>query len=330
MRVLFIGGTGNISSACTDACLARGWEVYHLNRGNRSEKTREGVVTLKADINDTRRVKEVLGNLRFDAMVDWIVFNERDAQRDLELFEGRTAQYVFISTASAYEKPPRSLPITESTPLLNPFWEYSRDKIACEEFFMDAFKRKGFPVTIVRPSHTYGDGWVPTQFGSAEFTIPQRMIEGKPIVVPGDGTNFWTLTHTTDFAKGLRGLLGNIRALGEPFHITSDEALSWDEIYRTIGRALGVEPNLVHIPSDAIVRRYPDWTGNLLGDKSYTALFDTSKIKRFVPDFLCTTPFSVGLRRSLAWLEQHPGKKVVNAETNKRMDALLADFASLQ
>lgn len=330
MRVLFVGGTGNISRACTDACLALGWEVYHLNRGNRKEEVREEVITLQSDINDTAHVKDLLKSLHFDAVVDWIVFKEEDARRDLELFRGKTEQYVFISTASAYEKPPRSLPITESTPLKNPFWQYSRDKIACERVFMEAFIKEGFPVTIVRPSYTYGNGWIPSQFGSAEYTIAQRILSGKPIVVPGDGSNFWTLTHNSDFAKGLRGLLGNRRAIGEAFHITSDEAYSWDEIYRILGKTLGVEARLLHIPTDVIVDRYPDWTGNLLGDKSYTALFDNSKIKRFVPDFLCATPFSVGLRYSLEWFEKHPEKKVVNSETDKRLDALVEEFAHLQ
>ncbi len=330
MRILFVGGTGNISRACTDACLALGWEVFHLNRGTRKEEVREGVITLTSDIHDLARVKELLKGLRFDAVVDWIVFKEEDAKRDLDLFEGKTDQYVFISTASAYEKPPRSLPITESTPLKNPFWKYSQDKIACEKVFLDAFKSKGFPITIVRPSYTYGDGWIPSQFGSAEYTIAQRILSGKPIVVPGDGTNFWTLTHNSDFAKGLRGLLGNSGAIGEAFHITSDEAYSWDEIYRTLGRALGVEPQLIHIPSELIVDRYPDWTGNLLGDKSYTALFDNSKIKRFVPDFVCTTPFSRGLRSSLEWFERHPEKKVVNPETDKRLDALVEECITIR
>lgn len=327
MKVLFVGGTGNISRACTEALLQGGNEVYHLNRGTRPEAAAKDVVSLQADINDLPSVEKSLGGLHFDAVVDWIVFNEKDAQRDIEIFRGKTDQYVYISSASAYEKPPRSFPVTESTPLGNAYWQYSRDKISGEKAFLGAYRKEGFPVTIVRPSHTYGDGWVPTPFGSADFTVAQRMLDGKPVVVPGDGQSLWTLTYNTDFAKGLAGLLGNRRAVGEAFHITSDEVLTWEEIYKSIGEALGVKPEIVHIASDYIVSRYPDWEGNLLGDKSNSAVFDNSKIKRFVPAFLCTVPFSAGIRRSIRWLDAHPDRKTINPVTEDRLNSLITAYS---
>jgi nucleoside-diphosphate-sugar epimerase len=329
MKILFIGGTGNISRACTEEVIKFGHSVFHLNRGNRPEETPKGVTTLKADINDPSQVRAALGKMRFDCIVDWIVFNANDARRDLELFSGLTDQYVFISSTSVYKKPAPSLPMTESTPLGNAYWQYSRDKIAGEMVFMEAYNSRGFPVTIVRPSHTYGDGWIPTPFGSAEFTVARRILEGREVVVPGDGQTLWTLTHNTDFAKGLRGLLGNRRAIGEAFHITGDEILTWDAIYMTLGEALGVPPKIVHIPSDYIVQRFPDWEGNLLGDKSNSALFDNSKIKRFVPDFFCTVPFSVGIKSSVRRLQANPGKKVINAGTEDRLNTLVKEYSQL-
>ncbi len=326
MKVLFIGGTGNISRACTDEALRKGFEVFHLNRGNRREFTPEGVVTLKADINDTDSVRMLIAGIHFDSVVEWIGYKPEEIQRDIDLFRGKTDQYVFISSASAYEKPPRSYIITESTPLLNPYWQYSRDKIACEQVLVDSFSREGFPMTIVRPSHTYGDGWIPTTFGSSEFTIPQRMIDGKEIIIPGDGQSLWTITHTSDFAKGFTGLLGNDRAIGEAFHITSDEALTWDSIHRIVGKALGAEPRIVHIPSDFIAGIFPEHTGNLLGDKSNSVVFDNSKIKRLVPDFICTTPFSIGVKRSIEWLNSHPDSKIINPKVNEQIEAILKAF----
>lgn len=326
MKVLFIGGTGNISSACTDAALKKGFEVFHLNRGTHAELKAEGVVTLKADINDTETVRMLTAGLHFDSIVQWIGYTALDMKRDIELFRGKTAQYVFISSASAYQKPSRSYIITESTPLINPYWQYSRDKTACEQVLTEAYAKEGFPMTIVRPSHTYGEGWIPTPFGSSEFTVPQRMLDGKEIIVPGDGQSLWTVTHTTDFAKGLVGLLCNDKAIGEAFHITSDEALTWDTIHRIIAEALGVTPKIVHIPSDYIASLFPEHTGNLLGDKSNSVVFDNTKIKRAVPDFICSTPFSVGVRRSIEWLEAHPEKKVVNQKMNEQIEAILKAF----
>lgn len=324
MKVLFIGGTGNLSSACTDAALERGIEVVHLNRGSSPAPAREGLSSIRADIADLGGVKAALGRSRFDAVVEWIGYKPADVERDIGLFRDRTAQYVFISSASAYRKPPRSFPITESTPLENPFWQYSRDKIACERLLEEARAREDFPSTVVRPSHTYGDGWVPTPFGSSDFNVAQRIIDGREVVVPGDGQSLWTLTYAPDFARGLAGLLGNGAAVGEAFHITSDEALSWDAIHLEIGAALGAVPRIAHVPSDLIAALYPEFEGNLLGDKSCSAVFDNSKIRRFVPGFACPTPFSVGLRRSLEWLGREPGRKRYKPDLDAKLDAIIA------
>jgi nucleoside-diphosphate-sugar epimerase len=326
MKVLFIGGTGNLSWSCTEAALRLGFEVVHLNRGNKPAPEREGLRSLKADINDEPAVRALLAGGRFDAIVQWIGYKPEDVKRDINLFRDATSQYVFISSASAYQKPPRSFPITESTPLANPYWQYSRDKIACERTLVEAREGEGFPFTIVRPSHTYGDGWIPTAFGSSEFTVAQRMLDGRRIVVPGDGQSLWTLTYAPDFAKGLVGLLGNRDAVGEAFHITSDELLSWDEIHLTIADALGVVPRIVHVPTDFIVSACPEYEGNLRGDKSNSAVFDNSKIKRFVPGFACTTPFAVGVRASLAWLEAHPELKRIEPRTDARIDTIIAAY----
>ncbi|MFA6504921.1 MAG: SDR family oxidoreductase [Treponemataceae bacterium] len=327
MRVLFIGGTGNISTACTHRALERNMEVFHLNRGNRPEKIPAGVRSLNADIRKPEEVRRALSNHRFDSVVQFLGYRPEHIEADVGLFEGVTEQYVFLSSASAYRRPSRFPIITESTPLANPYWEYSRLKIACEETLIRLGKEKDFPYTIIRPSHTYDDGWIPSCFGSADFGIAWRMLAGKEIVVPGDGQSLWTLTHASDFAKGLVGLLGNPSALGEAFHITSDEALTWDTIHSTIGAAFGVTPKLVHIPSDYIARIAPERAAGLLGDKATSAIFDNSKIRRFVPDFRPAIGFSEGIRRSAAWYDEHPQLKVPNAAVNEELDRILGYWA---
>lgn len=323
MRVLFTGGTGNISVACTDRALEKGYEVFHLNRGNRAEKERSGVTTLRADIRDQDSVRTALKDLRFDCVVQFLAFRPEHVEMDLDLFDGITDQYVLISTCSAYRKPSLQPYITEATPLENPFWEYSRLKIACEEVLKTAGPMRSFPYTIVRPSHTYDNGWIPGCFGSIDYTIPWRMLKEKEIIVPGDGQSIWTLTHASDFAVGLVGLLGNAATLSEAFHITSDEKLTWDSIHYLIGAALGIRPKLVHIPSDYIARIYPERGAGLLGDKAVSALFDNSKIKRFVPEFSPKLSFSEGIRRSIEWYEARPELKKPNAATNDEIDAIL-------
>jgi nucleoside-diphosphate-sugar epimerase len=282
------------------------------------------VQTIIADIRKPDEAARLLAGMRFDAVVDWIAFTPDHIRADIELFGDKTDQFVFISSASVYHKPVRHQVITESTPAHNPFWKYSQNKIACEQMLWNEYATNGFPMTIVRPSHTYSTGWFPTTFGSSDFTYPQRMLDGKPIVVHGDGSSLWTITHTDDFARGFNGLLGNPLAIGETFHITGDEQLSWDEIHRAIGRAVGAEPQIVHVPSDVIARFDPDRGPGLVGDKQYSVIFDNSKIKRFVPGYQATIPFFEGMRRSARWIAEHPEGKKFDEKTDALVDRLVA------
>jgi nucleoside-diphosphate-sugar epimerase len=326
MRVLFIGGTGNISADCSRELLRDPWiSLSHANRGNRS--TIDGVVQATVDWwNDDEAVEKLLSENRFDAVVNFIVFTPEQAQRDIDRFSrhfaDRFGQYIFISSASAYHKPVRRLPIHESTPLHNPFWGYSRAKIACEERYIAAYRATGFPITIVRPSHTYSDGWLPTTF-SHDFTVAQRMLDGKPIVVHGDGTSLWTLTHTTDFARAFRYLVGNPSVVGDTFHITSDEALPWNEIHETIAAALGVKPDIRHVASERIASVDPTLEGPLLGDKAHTVVFDNTKIREVAPGWQPQIRFYQGVLRSLRHLGENPSQRVVNAENELLIERLL-------
>jgi nucleoside-diphosphate-sugar epimerase len=326
MRVLFIGGTGIISTACTRLAADRGIDLTLLTRGQRGGDVPAGVRTLKADIDNPAAAARALENAAFDAVVDWIAFTPAHVERDLALFRGRTRQYIFISSASAYQKPPSYYLITESTPLANPYWQYSRDKIACEEFLMKAYREQGFPITIVRPSLTYGDTQIPLAVNSwpKSYTIVDRMRRGEKVIVPGDGTSLWVITHNSDFAKGLVGLLGHPQATGNAFHITSDEVMTWDQFYRLTAEAAGAEAELVHIPSDFMAACYPEKLGSLVGDKSVSVVFDNSKIKRFVPGYCATTPFREGIRRTIAWFDGDPARQVIDHEANSRWDRLIA------
>src|SRR6266550_3140808 len=310
MKILFIGGTGIISTASTALAAQRGHDVTLLSRGQHAAELPAGVKTLIADVNDPALIQK-LEHESFDAVVDWIAFTPADIERDLKLFKGRTRQFVFISSASAYQKPQTHYLITESTPLANPYWDYSRNKIACEERLMKAYRDEGFPVTIVRPSLTYGDTQIPLITNSWEkpYTIVDRMLKKHKVVVPGDGTSLWVITHNTDFAKGFVGLLGHEQAIGHAFHITTDEVLTWDQLYRTVAAAVGVEPRIEHIPSDFMVACLPEMEGTLTGDKSVSVVFDNSKIKRFVPDYLAATRFAQGIRQSLAWFDTDARRK---------------------
>lgn len=323
MRVLFIGGTGNLSYDCTLRVVALGMEVLHLNRGTRADKAVPGVTTLQADVEDEEACRKALGSRDFDAVVDFIAFTPAQIERDLRLFRGRTGQFVFISSASAYRKPPVHHVITEATPLFNPYWDYSRAKIACERLLVSEWEEKGFPMTIVRPSHTYGLGWIPTAWTSSDFTVAARILAGKEIVVHGDGQSLWTLTHARDFAVGLVGLLGNPAAVGEAVQITGEEALTWETIHLAIGSALGVEPRIVHVPSDFIARVDPEQGQHFLGDKTYTALFDCSKLKRLVPEFRATVPFHQGLRESVQWFLADRARQKVNPQIDAVIDRVL-------
>src|SRR6056297_1484684 len=328
MKVLFIGGTGTISSACIREAVSRGVDVYVYNRGSHNEELPKGVTPLKGDIRDHSGTVKALAGYRFDVVINWVAFTEEHVAQDIELFSGKVGQYVYISSASAYAKPPAGTYVTEGTLLGNPFWQYSRDKIACEERLTRAWRETGFPVTIVRPSHTYGEKMIPSIFDRGP-TIADRILNGKPIIVPGDGTSRWTLTHNSDFAKGFVGLLGNPAALGESFHITSGEALTWDRIHRIIAARIGKEVKIVHIPADLICRMYPEFTGPLKGDKIHTALFDNTKIRRLVPEFRCFTPFHLGIERSLDYLESHPELNVFNEDLNRKLEDILARYGEL-
>lgn len=327
MKVLFIGGTGNISSAVSKLAAERGIDLYLLNRGQRNLEI-ENIHTIKADITQAEDA-EKLKEHKWDAVVNWIAFNENDIQRDFELFNGKTNQYIFISSASCYQKPPRNYIITELTPLENPVWEYSQNKIKCETLLNRLHTEKDFPVTIVRPSHTYNTV-IPLPIAAwTEYTACDRIKRGEKVIVPGDGTSLWTLTHADDFAVGFLGILGLPAAVGETFHITSDEVLSWNQIYEGIGNAFGKKVNMVHIPSDLLSHLNPGMKGTLLGDKSYSAVFDNSKIKKFVPGYKAVVPFSDGIKRTVAWFEADPARRVINKETNDFLDRTIESFEKL-
>ncbi|MDR3689817.1 MAG: SDR family oxidoreductase [Fimbriimonas sp.] len=320
MKVLFIGGTGIISSACTPLALTKGIDLYLLNRGHSDRPTPQGVKVLNGDIRDRASAEAALKGHTWDAVVDWIAFTTDHIQNGIDLFEGKTGQFVFISSASAYQTPPSTLPITESTLLDNPHWQYSRNKIACEEMLVDAYQKRKFPYTIVRPSHTYDKTLLPFEGG---YTVVERMRAGKPVVVLGDGTSIWTLTHHSDFAKGFIGLLGNSHAIGESYHITSDEWLTWDQIYDLVAAAAGVEAKKVHVPSEVIGRFVPEWEAGLLGDKANSSIFDNSKIKRAVPEFQCTVPFSIGAREIVNWHLADPARQQVDARVDGLFDRMI-------
>ena len=323
MKILFIGGTGVISSASSELVVQRGDELYLLNRGESKRAMPESAHILKADIRDKDSVQKALGAMTFDAVVDWIAFAPEHIETDIELFRDRTDQYVFISSASAYQTPPVNLPVTESTPLSNPFWQYSRDKIACEERLVTAYREEQFPMTIVRPSHTYDRTMLPLK---GRYTAIDRMRKGKKVIVHGDGSSLWTLTHTRDFAKGFVGLLGNSRAIGEAFQITSDEFLTWNQIYELAARAAGTTAQIVHIPSDVIAKYDADWGAELFGDKAHSMIFDNTKIKRIVPDFAAEIPFSRGIKEIINWFDADSSRQIVDEHFDRLFDKIIADW----
>ena len=308
MKALFIGGTGTISTEISRLCVKQGWELTLLNRGNASDRVPEGARVICADVRNENAVRSAIGTETFDVVADFIAFTPQDVERDIRLFKGKCAQYFYISSASAYQKPLSSPWITEGTPLHNPYWQYSRDKIACENLLTQAYHDDLFPVTIIRPSHTYCERSIPVALhgGKGGFQVAERIRLGKPVIVPGDGATLWTLTHSRDFAVAFVGLMGNAHALGEVFHITSDESLTWNQIYQCIGNAVGEKVRMVHIASETLGLLNPDSVDNLLGDKSNTVLFDNSKIKRAVPQFCATTRFDQGVREAVAYAYSHP------------------------
>ena len=313
MRALFIGGTGTISAAVVRRLADDpDWEAWILNRGNRSDEVPEGVRQIAADIRGEDDVRRKLGDMTFDTVCEFVGFTVEDVERDWRLFRDRTRQYIYISSASAYHKPAAGYIVTEGTTLANPWWEYSRNKIACEEFLMGKYREEGFPVTIVRPSHTYGERSVPVGIHGANgsWQVLRRMLDGKPVLIPGDGSSLWTLTFSTDFAVGFTGLMGNRHAIGEAFQITGDEALTWDQIYSTIADALGVELKAYHVASQYLAdvgKKYGyDFAGSLLGDKAASVVFDNAKLKRAVPEMRTAVPFRRGVRVALDYILSHP------------------------
>ncbi|WP_030156895.1 SDR family oxidoreductase [Glycomyces sp. NRRL B-16210] len=327
VSVLFIGGTGRISTSCVHEAVRQGLDVTVLNRGKTAERLLPPEVSLlTADVNDPQSVREALGDRSFDAVVNWVNFTPEQVRRDIDLFTGRTGQYLFISSASAYQTPPTHMPVTESTPLKNPYWQYSRDKIACEELLVKAYRDDDFPMTIIRPSHTYDETLLPFDGG---WTVVDRMRAGKPVIVHGDGTSLWTITHSRDFAVGFVGLLAREAAIGEAFHITGDEAPTWNQIFEHVAEAAGVgELNLVHVASEAIAAADPNWGAGLLGDKSNTMVFDNTKLKRLVPEFgIDATPFRLGAREVVAWHDANPEHQTVDAKADAVMDWLAERYA---
>ncbi|MCA9918758.1 MAG: SDR family oxidoreductase [Anaerolineales bacterium] len=323
MKILFIGGTGIISSACSELALARGYDLTLLNRAQSHRPIPDGARQIQADIRNLAAAKEALADEHFDVVVNWVAFTPEHIATDLELFNGRTGQYVFISSASAYQTPPTHLPITESTPLHNPFWAYSRQKIACENRLMRAYRETGFPVTIIRPSHTYDQTLLPMR---GRYTVVNRMRQGKKVVVHGDGTSLWTLTHHRDFAVAFVGLLGHPAAIGDVFHITSDESLSWNQIFQQVAAAAGAEAQIVHVPSDILARYDADWGDGLLGDKAHSMIFDNSKIKRLVPEFVAKIPFWQGAKEIIAWYDADPTRQTSDPAFDQLLDNLVARY----
>jgi nucleoside-diphosphate-sugar epimerase len=325
VKVLFIGGTGIISTACVRRAIDVGMDVFLLNRGTATIRPVPGEVhLLRADIRDGKAVKTALGDLEFDVVADFVAFEPEHVQADIDLFRGRTKQYVFISSASAYQTPPARIPVLESTPLRNPISRYSQKKIECEDVLVQAYRAEGFPATIVRPSHTYDHTAVPAIGG---WTVVDRMRRGQEVVVHGDGTSLWTLTYHTDFARAFVGLLGNPRAIGESFHITSEEFLTWNQIMGYLADAAGVdEPRIVHVPSDAIAAADAEWGSALLGDMTHSMVFDNSKIRSAVPGFVATVPFSTGVREIVDWYDEDPSRRGVTAKFNATTDLLIEAY----
>lgn len=326
MKILFIGGTGTISMAVSKLLLSQGHTLYLLNRGNRNLSLSGDLVELKADVNDESRVKELIKELYFDAVADFIAFEPPQLERDYRLFKGKTDQFIFISSASAYQKPLADYRINEGTPLANPYLEYSRNKIACEDYLMKLYREEGFPVTIIRPSHTYDERSVPmgAHGKNGSYAIVKRMLEGKPVLIHGDGTSLWTLTHNSDFAVAMAGLIGNIHAIGEAVQITSDESLTWNQIYQIVANALGVKLNAVHASTEFLdaCGEY-DFRGSLLGDKSNTVVFDNSKLKRLVPGFTARVRADQGIRDTVSYVLSHPECQVEDSDFDAWCDRVV-------
>ena len=324
MKVLFIGGTGTISSGCLLPALEKGHELFVFNRGLHAPELPRGIVHIKGNARNKDDMIKLASGRRFDVVVNWIGFTVNDVALDLEVFGGKVSQYIYISSASVYQKPPNHYLVTESTPLGNPFNEYSRNKIACGEFLMKAYRETGFPATIVRPSHTYGVNIPSNLPGVVDYTLVERMRAGKEVVVHGDGESLWTMTHNSDFAVAFTDLIGNMRTIGEAYHITSDEVLSWNQIFKITARECGGTANIVHMPSGFIYSVNPKAGTPLLGDRAYSIVFDNTKIKRVSPQFQAKVSFAEGVRRAVAYYESHPEKKTINPQSVAVLEEILA------
>ena len=327
MKILFIGGTGNISAECAALLHERGHDIFVVSRG-RSAVPPE-YKTIRADRKELGAMRSALNGMQPEVVVNFLGYDLSDVQLDHELFRGSVRQYIFISSTTVYSRPPRKLPWTEGAPLGNPLWDYAQKKLACEAWLRQRFEKTGFPVTIVRPSHTYSKRWVPNPVSSSSYTFATRLVKGKPVFVHDEGEDPWTVTAASDFAAGLAGLAGNSQAVGEAFHITSDEVLTWNQIYGEIAAALGAEtPKIVKVPTDFICQVVPEWTGTLKGDKAHPGVFDNSKIKRFVPDFRCVKPFRIGIRESVAWLREHPDQQNLNPQIDALIEKVLTAWGN--
>ncbi|TRY17093.1 NAD-dependent epimerase/dehydratase family protein [Tessaracoccus rhinocerotis] len=328
LDILFIGGSGTISHASVERAVRLGHRVSVLNRGRSTRhELPDEVESLVADVSDGDAVDEALAGREFDVVAQFLGFTPEHVARDVERFAGRTGQYVFISSASAYQTPPSRLPVTESTPLRNPFWQYSRDKIACEDVLVRAHRDDAFPATIVRPSHTYDETMLLTMGG---WTDVARLRAGRPVVVPGDGTSLWTVTHTDDFAVGFVGLLGNPLAVGDSFQIMGEHSPTWNQIYTWLARAAGVaEPELVPVASETIARALPDLGPGLLGDKAHSMVFDCSKLRALVPEFNPTVTYDVAVHEQIAWFDAHPESQRFDEDLDAGFDRLVAHAKAL-
>jgi nucleoside-diphosphate-sugar epimerase len=322
MRILFLGGTGNISAECAAMLHERGHEILILSRGRNAVPA--GYRAIVADRKDAAAMRAGLKGVQPEVVLNFLGYELSDVQVDYKLFNGGVRQYVFISSTVIYEKPPRRLPLTEDGPVGNAWWDYAQKKLLCEQWLRRRHEEAGFPVTIVRPSHTYSKGWIPNPVSSGSYTFAARLEQGKRVFVHDDGESRWTLTTAADFAVGLAGLVGKTEAVGEAFHITSDEVLTWNQIYTEIAAALGVTaPQVVKVPTDFICQVAPQMTGTLKGDKAHPGVFDNSKIKRFVPEFHCRTPFRVGVRESVRWLREHPEQQNLKPEVDEMIEKVI-------
>lgn len=334
MKALFIGGTGIISMGITKALAESNWDLYLLNRGTRPlEIEADNIHELIGDINDEAHIASLIESMEFDLVADFIAFVPEQLERDYRLFKGKTKQFIFISSASAYQKPLSDYRITEGTPLSNPNWEYSRNKIACEAYLMDLYRNEGFPITIIRPSHTYDERYIPlgVHGDKGSWQIVKRMLEGKPVIIHGDGTSLWTMTHNSDFAKGFIGLMGNLQAIGEAVQITSDESLTWNQIYQAIADAAGVNLKPYYVPSDFLdACGHYDFKGGLLGDKAHTVVFDNSKLKRLVPDFVATTRYDQGIKATVEHVMANPDLQYEDPDFDHYCDRIIEELEKVK